>query len=103
MLYPRMKQAIADQFGGAVLPLGYLPVMKDCTLESRHLGLITAQEMTDLQEKLEALADQIEKSVESRRSGGLCAGAQLGAGGAAGRGTGPAHCRGEGQCLLLLL
>lgn len=64
MLYPRMKQAIADQFGGAVLPLGYLPVMKDCTLESRHLGLITAQEMTDLQEKLEALADQIEKSVD---------------------------------------
>ena len=64
MLYPRMKQAIADQFGGAVLPLGYLPVMKDCTLESRHLGLITAQEMTDLQEKLEALADQIGKSVD---------------------------------------
>ena len=64
MLYPRMKQAIADQFGGAVLPLGYLPVMKDCTLESRHLGLITAQEMTDLQKKLEALADQIEKSVD---------------------------------------
>ena len=64
MLYPRMKQAIADQFGGVVLPLGYLPVMKDCTLESRHLGLITAQEMTDLQEKLEALADQIEKSVD---------------------------------------
>lgn len=64
MLYPRMKQAIADQFGGAVLPLGYLPVMKDCTLESRHLGLITAQEMTDLQEKLEVLADQIEKSVD---------------------------------------
>ena len=64
MLYPRMKQAIADQFGGAVLPLGYLPVMKDCTLESRHLGLITAQEMTDLQEKLGLLADQIEKSVD---------------------------------------
>ena len=67
MLYPRMKQAIADQFGGSVLPLGYLPVMKDCTLESRHLGLITAQEMTDLQEKLEVLADQIKKVWISRR------------------------------------
>jgi len=64
MLYPRMKQAISEQFGGAVEPLGYLPVMKDCTLESRHLGLITAQEMTDLREKLEKLADQIEKSVD---------------------------------------
>ena len=64
MLYPRMKQAIEAQFGGAVQPLGYLPVMKDCTLESRHLGLITAQEMTDLREKLEKVADQIEKSVD---------------------------------------
>ena len=64
MLYPRMQQAIVQQFGGAVQPLGYLPVMKDCTLESRHLGLITAQEMTDLREKLEKVADQIEKSVD---------------------------------------
>ena len=64
MLYPRLKQAMEAQFAGAVLPLGYLPVMKDCTLESRHLGLITAQEMTDLREKLEKVADQIEKSVD---------------------------------------
>ena len=70
MLYPRMKQAIIQQFGGAVEPLGYLPVMKDCTLESRHLGLVTAQEMTDLREKLGRIADQIEKSVDIQA---LCA------------------------------
>ncbi len=64
MLYPRLRDAILETFGGRVKPLGYLPVMKDCTLESRHLGLITAQEMTDLQEKLGLLADQIEKSVD---------------------------------------
>ena len=64
MFYPKLRQAILDTFGGRVEPLGYLPVMKDCTLESRHLGLITAQEMTDLQEKLTILADQIEKSVD---------------------------------------
>ena len=64
MLYPRLRDAILETFGGQVQPMGYLPVMKDCTLESRHLGLITAQEMTDLQEKLGLLADQIEKSVD---------------------------------------
>ncbi len=64
MFYPRLREAILETFGGRVKPLGYLPVMKDCTLESRHLGLITAQEMTDLQEKLQVLADQIEKSVD---------------------------------------
>ena len=66
MFYPKLRDAILETFEGRVRPLGYLPVMKDCTLESRHLGLITAGEMTDLQDKLNLLADQIEKSVDIR-------------------------------------
>ena len=64
MLYPKLKAAILEHFAGAIQPLGYLPDMPGCTLESRHLGLITAQEMADLQEKLDALALQMEKSVD---------------------------------------
>lgn len=64
MLYPRLKAAILEQFGGSILPLGFLPPLPDCTLESRHLGLITAAEVEDLQEKLQRLAAQVEKSID---------------------------------------
>lgn len=64
MLYPRLKELIAAHFGGSILPLGFLPPLPDCTLESRHLGLITAQEVTDLQSKLQNLAQAVEKYVD---------------------------------------
>ena len=64
MLYPKLKEAILEHFHGEIQPLGYLPDLPEATLESRHLGLITAQEMEDLQEKLRLLADQVEKSVD---------------------------------------
>ena len=64
MLYPGLKQAIEETFGGQIKPLGYLPPMPDCVLESRHLGLITAAEMADLQEKLEKMGQQVEKTVD---------------------------------------
>ena len=38
--------------------------MPDCKLESRHLGLITAAEVENLKEKLNAMADQAEKSID---------------------------------------
>ena len=64
MLYPKLKAAILEQFGGQVQPLGYVPRLPECSLESRHLGLITAQEMDDLQQKLNLLADNLEKSLD---------------------------------------
>lgn len=64
MLYPKLKMAILETFGGRVQPLGYVPRLPECTLESRHLGLITAQEMEDLQQKLDLLADNLEKSLD---------------------------------------
>lgn len=64
MLYPQLKAAIENHFGGSVRPLGFLPPMPDCSLESRHLGLVTAAEMTDLQEKLRRMGEQAEKSVD---------------------------------------
>lgn len=61
MLYPRLAKTITDETG---LPVyGYLPEMPDCVIESRHLGLVTAAEIGDLQQKLDKLAAQAEKSL----------------------------------------
>ena len=62
MLYPRMAQAVSRETGLPVL--GYLPVMTDCAIESRHLGLVTAAEISDLQQKLDRLAEQAEKTID---------------------------------------
>lgn len=63
-LYPLLADAVKEHFGGEVQPLGYLPPMPDCSLESRHLGLVTAAEVADLEDKLHALSLQAEKSLD---------------------------------------
>ena len=62
MLYPRMREAIQQETGLPVL--GYLPNRPDCALESRHLGLVTADEVEWLKEKIAALAAQAEETVD---------------------------------------
>ncbi len=49
--YGPLKEAILSEFKGRVRPLGFLPMMKDCSVGSRHLGLITAREIDDIREK----------------------------------------------------
>lgn len=55
MLYPRLKACIESETGLAVY--GFLPECAGCTLASRHLGLVTAAEVSALREKLAALAE----------------------------------------------
>lgn len=62
--YAALAEEIRHRFAGRVCPLGYLPRLPDCTLESRHLGLVTAAEVEDLQEKLRILAVQAEKTLD---------------------------------------
>lgn len=62
MLYPRLAETVTGETGLPVF--GYLPAMPDCAIESRHLGLVTAAEITGLQEKLDRMADQAEKTVD---------------------------------------
>ena len=62
MTYPQLKAAIERECGVKVY--GYLPECPECALESRHLGLVTAQEVENLQEKMHLLARQAEKSVD---------------------------------------
>ena len=44
--------------------LGFLPRLRNCAVESRHLGLVTADEVTDLKLKMQRLAEQAEKSID---------------------------------------
>ena len=62
MMYGRMKEMIEVQTGIRVY--GYVPVMKDCALESRYLGLKLPNERKDTEEKLEMLGEQILNSVD---------------------------------------
>lgn len=64
-IYEDIKDIIEEELKLPVL--GYLPVLPDCTLESRHLGLVTAKEIGNLKEILSRLAVQMEKSVQLDR------------------------------------
>lgn len=62
MLYPRMKQAIEEEL--SVRVAGYLPVLKDCVLESRHLGLMMPDEIAALREKMDLLSARLEETLD---------------------------------------
>lgn len=62
MLYPRMKQLIEKELGIKVL--GYVPKVEDCVIESRHLGLVLPEEIPELKERLEKLANMLETTLD---------------------------------------
>ena len=62
MSYIFYKDVIEQETG--VQLLGYFPVMQDCNFESRHLGLVTAEEIGDLQQIVDRLAAQAAKSID---------------------------------------
>ena len=62
MTYGALAKAIEERLG--IRALGYLPKMADCTLESRHVGLVTAAEVENLREKLQLMAQQAEKTID---------------------------------------
>lgn len=61
-LYPLYKEMIQTETGIPVI--GYFPYIQDASLESRHLGLITAAEVTGLQNKISRLAAEASKSID---------------------------------------
>lgn len=61
-LYPAYKEMIEHETNISVL--GYFPTMMACSLESRHLGLITASEVENLQQKIDLLAKQALQSID---------------------------------------
>ncbi len=60
-----IKEEIEKEFGNKVVVLGGIPKLpKECQFESRHLGLITADEIKGLQEKLNLLSSIMEKHID---------------------------------------
>ena len=64
MSYSLLKKEVDRRFGARLRPLGYLPPMLDCSIESRRLGLVTAAELDSLRDKLQRLSRQAEESIE---------------------------------------
>ena len=62
MLYPRMKAAIQEEL--SVKVAGYVPVLKDCVLESRHLGLMLPEEVDALKEKMDLLSSRLSETLD---------------------------------------
>ncbi len=65
MNYQSIRALMQKRFGGAVIPIGYIPPLpEDCLIPSRHLGLVTASEIKDIQERLEKTADLCESTID---------------------------------------
>ena len=61
MTYAYYKEALERETG--VPLLGYFPHLAECNLESRHLGLVTAEEVQNLQDIIASLATQATKTL----------------------------------------
>lgn len=60
--YEMIKPRIEDELNIKVL--GYLPDQKEIHMESRHLGLVMPDELTNIQKRLQAISEELEKTVE---------------------------------------
>lgn len=70
MLYPRLKEMLEKELGrsGLDIPvLGYIPEDEAFRLESRHLGLVTPQELEGLKSQIRKGAQILSESVELER------------------------------------
>ena len=61
-MYAYLKPILEGNTG--IQLFGYLPPMKEAVLESRHLGLVTAGEIQDLQQRFARIGTQVEKTVD---------------------------------------
>lgn len=73
MVYQRVAPLLEKQLG--IMALGYVPVLKDVSIESRHLGLVLPDELSDIQERIDRLAQELEKTLDWERIIALAEGA----------------------------
>lgn len=62
MIYPGLKKKAEQELGIRVF--GYIPELRDLTLESRHLGLVMPEEIPGLREKLELVKEKIRAGID---------------------------------------
>lgn len=60
-LYEKAADAVREL---GIMPLGYLPDNKEFHLESRHLGLVMADEVQNFTERIDAIAGRIAETVD---------------------------------------
>lgn len=60
-LFEDIKVLIEERLNIKVI--GYLPIVKELVIESRHLGLVTPEEIENLDEKISKLAEMIETTM----------------------------------------
>ncbi len=70
-LYAYLKPILEKECGLPVL--GYLPPLEEAKLESRHLGLVGAEEIEDFDQRIEKLAEVLEESCDLDALLSLCA------------------------------
>lgn len=61
-MYPVYRELIIQHTGLSVL--GYLPKLLEAAVASRHLGLVTAAEVSGLRDKMELLARNAERTID---------------------------------------
>ena len=66
--YAYLEKLMRNRFGDAVVPVGYIPAFPaEYAIPSRHLGLVTAGEIEDLQTRINAVADLCGDTVDLDR------------------------------------
>ena len=61
-LFEMLRDTLERETG--LLALGYLPRLPDCSIGSRHLGLVTAGEIADIQQKIDLLGREAEQCID---------------------------------------
>ena len=62
MLYPGLKERAEQELGIRVF--GYVPELKDLTLESRHLGLVMPEEIPGIRERLDLIKEKVRVGID---------------------------------------
>ena len=63
MLYPRIKRCIEEQLNITVV--GFVPPIKDFTLQSRHLGLVLPNEIEDFSTQMRELGERFSETISA--------------------------------------
>lgn len=61
-LYEQIAPLVEQEMG--IRPMGYVPVLKEAAIESRHLGLVLPEEIADLKARVQILADTLRQTVD---------------------------------------
>ncbi len=64
-LYDKIKPVIEKETD--IIPLGFMPHLRECELESRHLGLLSPSEIKGMDRKVMKLAEEAGKNLDIER------------------------------------